>query len=213
MTDFTTHTIGICDTQPIAAEGLRSLLSPCSELEFKCAVQSLDRAFVLARGIVDVLIVDKAFGMNAVLDLLAELRNEPDTAAVVVWGISITEPEALRLLQSGARAIIRKSSETENLIACLRAVAAGRTWMENRVFRDGGRTAGYPRSALTAREQQVMKLVELGFKNREIAAELGIKAGTVKIHLKHIFEKTGVHGRYGLALNGLRDKGLVSLAS
>ena len=33
---------------------------------------------------------------------------------------------------------------------------------------------------------------------------LGIQPGTVKIHLKHIFEKTGVRGRYGLALNGLR---------
>jgi DNA-binding NarL/FixJ family response regulator len=213
MTDLKKNTVAICDTQPIAAEGLRFLLQHCSDLEFKCSVQTLDRAFVLARGIVDVLIIDKAFGMHAVLDLLAELRNEPDAAAIVVWGVSVTEPEALRLLQAGARAIIRKSSETENLVSCLRSVSSGRTWMENRVFRDSARAAGYPRSALTAREQQVMKLVEVGFKNREIAAELGIKAGTVKIHLKHIFEKTGVHGRYGLALNGLRDKGLVSLAS
>jgi DNA-binding NarL/FixJ family response regulator len=58
-----------------------------------------------------------------------------------------------------------------------------------------------------------MQLVEQGFKNREIANELGIRPGTVKIHLKHIFEKTGVRGRYGLALTGLREKGLVSLAS
>jgi DNA-binding NarL/FixJ family response regulator len=57
-----------------------------------------------------------------------------------------------------------------------------------------------------------MLLVEQGFKNREIATELGIRPGTVKIHLKHIFEKTGVRGRYGLALTGLREKGVVSLA-
>ena len=37
--------------------------------------------------------------------------------------------------------------------------------------------------------------------------ELGIRIGTVKIHLKHIFEKTGVRGRYGLALCGLKEKG------
>jgi DNA-binding CsgD family transcriptional regulator len=35
----------------------------------------------------------------------------------------------------------------------------------------------------------------------------------VKIHLKHIFEKTGVRGRYGLAISGLKDKGIVSMAS
>ena len=54
-----------------------------------------------------------------------------------------------------------------------------------------------------------MDLVERGFKNREIGQTLGIRTGTVKIHLKHIFEKTGVRGRYGLALNGLKERGLV----
>jgi len=68
------------------------------------------------------------------------------------------------------------------------------------------------RSSLTARELQVMDLVERGFKNKEIADNLGIRTGTVKIHLKHIFEKTGIHGRYGLALSGLKHKGLLALA-
>jgi two-component system nitrate/nitrite response regulator NarL len=52
-------------------------------------------------------------------------------------------------------------------------------------------------------------LVERGMKNKEIGGELGIQTGTVKIHLKHIFEKTGIRGRYGLALSGLKQKGLV----
>jgi len=55
-------------------------------------------------------------------------------------------------------------------------------------------------------------LVERGLRNKEIAGSLGIQTGTVKIHLKHIFEKTGCRGRYGLALSGLRDKGQLNLA-
>ena len=62
-----------------------------------------------------------------------------------------------------------------------------------------------PRLGLTPREQQVLELVEQGLRNKEIARELGIRPGTVKIHLKHIFEKTGVRGRYGFALSGLRE--------
>ena len=58
---------------------------------------------------------------------------------------------------------------------------------------------------------QVRELVERGLKNKDIALDLGIRTGTVKIHLKHIFEKTGVRGRYGLALSGLKDRGLVSV--
>jgi DNA-binding CsgD family transcriptional regulator len=59
---------------------------------------------------------------------------------------------------------------------------------------------------LTARERQVMELVEQGKKNREIGDDLGIRPGTVKIHLRHIFEKTGVRGRYSLAFTGIRQK-------
>jgi len=52
-----------------------------------------------------------------------------------------------------------------------------------------------------------VELVEKGLRNKEIANSLGIQTGTVKIHLKHIFEKTGCRGRYGLALTGLKEKG------
>jgi DNA-binding NarL/FixJ family response regulator len=131
----------------------------------------------------------------------------------VVWGVSVTEAEALRFLQSGARGILRKTAGVQAVVACLRTVATGRSWMEDCVFRETGRTDRYPRSELTSREQQVLELVEQGFKNKEIASELGIRPGTVKIHLKHIFEKTGVRGRYGLALSGLREKGMVALSA
>jgi DNA-binding NarL/FixJ family response regulator len=47
-------------------------------------------------------------------------------------------------------------------------------------------------------------------KNKDIAIALGIRTGTVKIHVKHIFEKTGIRGRYGLALSGLKQKGLMA---
>jgi len=119
----------------------------------------------------------------------------------------------LRFLQSGARGIVRKSADVGSLLACLRAVAGGRSWMQDSVFRDAVLPESPMRSDLTPREQQVMELVEQGYKNREIAQELGIRPGTVKIHLKHIFEKTGVHGRHGLALTGLRQKGVITLIS
>jgi len=84
--------------------------------------------------------------------------------------------------------------------------------MEECVFHESLGAERGARSDLTAREVQVLELVEQGFKNKEIAVELGIRPGTVKIHLKHIFEKTGVRGRYGLAITGLKEKGLVSMA-
>ncbi len=57
----------------------------------------------------------------------------------------------------------------------------------------------------------MLELVEQGLRNKDIATALGIQAGTVKIHLKHIFEKTGIRGRFGLALSGLKEKGMLGL--
>jgi two-component system, NarL family, nitrate/nitrite response regulator NarL len=207
-------TVAVCDTQPITAEGLRTLLASSPDLEYSEAVNSLESATALvARKAPGIMILDKGFGMRAVLDWIHDLKMGDDTPAVAVWGVSMTEAEALRLLQAGARGIIRKTSELSSLLACLHTVAGGKTWMEDCVFRDSVRSDGYPRSELTPREHQVLELVEQGFKNKEIALELGIRPGTVKIHLKHIFEKTGVRGRYGLAISGLKEKGIVSIAS
>jgi two-component system, NarL family, nitrate/nitrite response regulator NarL len=207
--------VSICDTQPVTALGIKTLMADLTDMRFQGEGDSLAKAAVWLHGAPpDVLILDKAFGMQALLDWLTEWKVSPQyrsEVGIIVWGVSVTEAEALRFLQAGARGILRKTATVQSVVACLRAVSAGRSWMEDCVFRDTARPERYPRSELTAREQQVLELVEQGFKNKDIATELGIRPGTVKIHLKHIFEKTGVRGRYGLALNGLRDRGIVSL--
>jgi DNA-binding NarL/FixJ family response regulator len=214
MTDEHTKRIVVCDTQPIVAEGLRNLLGSEQGLEFTGFVDSLDAAsqFVRFRA-PDLVLVDKGFGMQLVLDWLHDLRLLEKAPAPIVWGVSMTEAESVRLLQAGARGVLRKTACLKTVSSCLTTVADGRCWMEDPGVREplyGERTA---RTDLTAREHQVLELVEQGFKNKEIALELGIRPGTVKIHLKHIFEKTGVRGRYGLALSGLKERGVVCLAS
>jgi two-component system, NarL family, nitrate/nitrite response regulator NarL len=209
--------VSICETQPLTVHGLEHMLNSTEDLAFGSAHAS-PAEWMLSSGAekTDVLIIDKGLGAKTVLDALSQLPAEhgPTRAtvpAVVVWGMSITEAEALRFLQSGAKGIIRKSADINTVLACLRAVSVGRSWMQDSVFRESSAVDAQLRTDLTPREHQVMELVEQGFKNREIAQELGIRPGTVKIHLKHIFEKTGVRGRHGLALNGLRQKGVISL--
>lgn len=207
-------TVAICETQPVTAAGIRGIIDTSPDLEFVHGLDTLaGAADYLRRATPDILLIDKAFGIQAIVDWLSDSEVRKSTCAAVVWGISMTEAEALRFLQSGARGIVRKTADIGTIMSCLRAVGNGRNWMEDCVFRDVLRAERHPRSELTPREQQVLELVEQGFKNREIALDLGIRPGTVKIHLKHIFEKTGVRGRYGLALNGLKDRGVLSLTA
>lgn len=209
--------VSICETQPLTIKGLVHLLESTADLRFGSS-HNTPAEWMLRAGSVraDVLIIDKGLGAKVVLEALQQMRSEdvskePAMPAVVIWGMSITEAEALRFIQGGAKGILRKSADCETVLACLRAVVQGRSWMQDTVFRDASVPESQLRTELTPREHQVMELVEQGYKNREIAQELGIRPGTVKIHLKHIFEKTGVRGRHGLALNGLRQKGVISL--
>ena len=202
-------TVAICDTEPIAIEGLRCLLDHQTGPRLISTETTIEDGVEAVRELrPSLLIVDRGFGAHLVLDLLRRLRTEQLPTYVVVWGSPISEPEALRYVQAGAGGVIRKTAPLNDVLTCIRTVMSGATWMEYSLLPDMEVAIRRGRSALTARELQVIDLVERGLKNKEIGDALGIQTGTVKIHLKHIFEKTGIRGRYGLALNGLRQRGL-----
>ena len=203
-------TVAICDTEPVAIEGLRSVLESAGGLRVvaaeNCLAAGLDMALEIKP---EIFVLDKAFGMQAMLDALRGLRMADTGIRTVVWGAAISDSEALRMLNAGASGVVRKTATLEIIVQCLEAVASGSSWVEDGLIPPADASVRSAHTPLTARELQVAELIERGLTNRDIGRELGIRTGTVKIHLKHIFEKTGVRGRYGLALSGLRAKGLV----
>jgi two-component system, NarL family, nitrate/nitrite response regulator NarL len=208
------NTVAVCDTEPIAIEGLRSLLESAESLRVVAAESSLLDGMDAVRELrPSMLIVDKTFGQQAVMDWLAALKTSRSPISTIVWGSTFSEAEALRFIQSGAAGVLRKTASLDTVLECLRTVERGNTWMGGDMIRDAERGSRPGHSPLTPRELQVVDLVERGMKNRDIASVLGIQIGTVKIHLKHIFEKTGIRGRYGLALSGLKDKGLLAITA
>lgn len=207
------ETLAVCDTEPIAIEGLRSLLKSVEGLRVVASETSLPHAMDLVRELKPSLfVVGMSFGMQTVLTLLENLRQSESPTHVIVWSTAVSDGQALRLISRGAAGVIRKSAPLKTLLACMQAVASGNTWVEDEMAGE----ADHPlpsRYALTARERQVMELVERGLRNSDIGVELGICTGTVKIHLKHIFEKTGSRGRYELVVLGLKEKGLLALST
>src|SRR5947209_4011219 len=117
MTDMTSlKTVGICDTQPVTIEGLQSLLGNCNDLQVIGTATSLFGGLELVRNhMPSIMIIDKAFGISAVMDWLADMRNLGTLS--VVWGVSMNEAEALRLMQAGAQGVIRKTAETSSVLA------------------------------------------------------------------------------------------------
>jgi DNA-binding NarL/FixJ family response regulator len=189
----------------VAVEGLRSLLESGDGLRLVASANSLSEALhSIAAWSPALAVIDKSFGLDEVLECLWTLRDSPGAPRIVVWGESISGSEAVRLMRAGAAGVVRKTASLKTLMECMGSVANGGSWVEDGVIVGAPPGPLQSRRTLTTRELQVVELVERGLTNKSIASELGIRVGTVKIHLRHIFEKTGIHGRYGLALSGLR---------
>src|SRR5262249_15990038 len=160
-------TVAVCDIEPVAMEGLRSLLQSANGLRVAATETTLEDGLAAVRELrPDLTVVDKAYGMQAITDFLLSVRRTGSETSVIVWGTGFSEQEALRLLQSGAAGVVRKTSSLDTLIECLTNVAMGAQWMGEDIIRDSEPMPRARASALTARELEVMQLVERGLRNR-----------------------------------------------
>jgi two-component system nitrate/nitrite response regulator NarP len=98
--------------------------------------------------------------------------------------------------------IVLKTSDPALLIECMDRVRSGGSWVDpdiaERTRQASERAAQGP--SLTPRERELIDLVRRGLRNRDIAAELRVTEGTVKVYLHAIFDKLGVDNRTELAM-------------
>jgi NarL family two-component system response regulator LiaR len=133
------------------------------------------------------------------------LARAPSTRVVALTA-SIDEARLMGALRAGALGYVRKDAEPETLLAAVRAVARGKTYIDPAAA-IGTRTAG---DDLTPRETDVLRQLALGRSNHDIAAALDIGDETVKTHVAHLLAKLGVENRAQATVQALR-RGLVSL--
>lgn len=201
-----------CESQPIVVEGLQRSLEGIDDLRFLGAVASPKELFdLIGDNSPTVCLIDKAFGTKSVFQMISDLKVRAPETEPILWAADISEVESFRALQVGARGILKKTLPIQVIVDCLRTVAKGNIWIENSISNQfvgfiNRRTT--PR--LTPREEEILTLVMRGMKNKQIADALSITTGTVKVHLMHIFEKTGVKDRFELAMYGRKIRGFGS---
>jgi two-component system nitrate/nitrite response regulator NarL len=200
-----------CESQPIVLEGLAKVLAACEDFDYLGSAPALGDTFSAVRqSRPDIVLLDHAAGLKAVFEFIADVKNAAGSSQAVLWVHDLADVDCFRALRCGARGILKKTLPVASLVDCLRAVARGDVWIEGAPEQspDGVERRSAPR--LTPRERQIVQQICEGQKNKEIADALSITAGTVKVHLMHIFEKTGVKDRFELAIQGRKLLGLDS---
>lgn len=199
-------TVFACESQPIVVEGLIRVLDACEDLQFAGSTSSLSETLEAVREKQpDILLVDQAAGLKVVFQFISDVKNTSARCQPVLWVNDLAEVDCFRALQLGTRGILKKTVPLTDVLECLRSVGRGNVWIESSLSGDAMGTLDRRSSPrLTPREKEIVHHVCGGLKNKEIAEALAITPGTVKVHLMHIFEKTGVKDRFELAVLGRR---------
>ena len=203
-------TVFACESQPIVLEGLAKVLSACQDLEFVGSAIALSDALEALRDRPsDLILVDQSAGLKVVFQFISDVKSTAARCQPVLWVNDLAEIDCFRALQLGARGILKKTLPVASVLECLRAVGRGNVWIESSLSDHMvGNMDRRNAPRLTPREKEIVHHVCAGMKNKEIAEALAITPGTVKVHLMHIFEKTGVKDRFELAVHGRRLLGV-----
>ncbi len=126
---------------------------------------------------------------------------------VIALTASTDEARMMGVLRAGAVGYVRKDAEPEILLAAVRAVARGKTYIDPSVARQLIQT---PPNDLTPREVEVLRHLAQGRSNKEIADALSISDETVKTHVGSVLSKLQVENRAQAIVQALK-RGLVSL--
>jgi NarL family two-component system response regulator LiaR len=147
-------------------------------------------------------------GIDGVETIRRTSECAPSVKVVAVTA-STDEARMMGALRAGAAGYVRKDAEPEILLAAVRAVARGKTYIDPSVSRQILQ-ATVPHEDLTPREIEVLRQLALGRSNKEIADALSISDETVKTHVGNVFAKLQVENRAQAIVQALK-RGLVSL--
>lgn len=204
--------IMIADDHPIVRRGIANELSQHPDMEVLGeAANGNDVLQSLQTHAFDVLVLDINMpGMRAV-DLLHQLSSHPKPPQTLILTAHNDPEHILAMLKAGAKGYMLKDELPETIIAAVRAVARGETWLSpsllsSMIMYTTGAPIETPGPMLSSRETEVLSLLVEGRDNREIGGELCISERTVRFHLRNIYDKVGVRGRGEAIAWGVRQQ-------
>ena len=199
----------IVDDHTIVREGLNALISFESDMTVVGQAGSGSEAIALHKKfrptvmLMDLLLPD----MNGAEVIRAICSTSHNTQIVVLTSAGGDE-EIHRALDAGARGYLFKDIVRQELVHAIRAVCAGRRYIPAQV--SARLVEHLPRQELSAREIEVLQLVAVGLKNKEIAYQLAISEATVNAHVKRILQKLDANDRTQAVTIALR-RGIIRL--
>ena len=198
----------LADDQPLVRAGLEMIVDAAEDLEVVGqAADGVEAVALAASACPDVVLMDVRMpGMDGI-EATGRILAAADAPRVVMLTTFDLDEYVFAAFRAGASGFLLKDAERRDIVAAVRAAAAGEALVSPSVtrrliehFAAGGPAAAPPRrpaalDELTPRELEVLELIGRGLNNGELAERLVVSDSTVKTHVSRILWKLGLRDR------------------
>jgi DNA-binding NarL/FixJ family response regulator len=192
--------IVLADDHPLVVEGLSALLSSQPDMRVVATATDGERLLeAIERFHPDVIVMDLQMPYMGGVSCLRHIRARELPVRVLVLS-AFGDADSLRAaIEAGADGFVLKTESPQHTITAVRQIAEGQLVFPQAARRWLGMAAD-DTSALTEREEEILKLLAEGLSNAQIGTRLHLSENTIKFHLRNIYAKLGVSNRTEAAL-------------
>jgi DNA-binding NarL/FixJ family response regulator len=198
--------VALVDDHRVVTRSLKAWLESFPDLKVVgIAVSGEELLQHLAEWQPDVILQDLLMpgGIDGIETTRRILQAAPSTKVIALTA-SVDEARMMGVLRAGAVGYVRKDAEPETLLAAVRAVARGKTYIDPSIGKQILLQPEATHDELTPRETDVLRQLALGRSNKEIATALSIGEETVKSHVGSVFSKLQVENRAQAVVRAIR---------
>jgi len=199
----------IADSEPIFRVGMRKIFALEDDIRVVAQAESVAQTMSAVSKFPAEVVLFESVLSTIPADTVTELLHAAPPLRVILIVPDLSEEETVEYLRRGVSGIVTRSIAPDLLIKCIRKVAGGETWLDNRgvnwvieAYRAQATQLTNPRARvrLSPKELWIISGVTQGLRNKDIAQEVGTTEQVVKNYLRKVYDKLGVSDRLELAL-------------
>jgi len=203
----------LADNQAIFSTGAAKVLAVEDDLRIVAQAENNEKMMMALEKFHATVMI---FGIeiNPSLPAVVETARKFKTRLIA---IAETGQDSRHYLANGVNGVIYRNVSGESLVQCVRKVSKGETWIqdtqESKETAENDLVGARVRDRLTAKELKIVALIVQGYKNKEIATQLGTTEQVIKNYLRNVYDKIGVSDRLELALFTIHHRILAEAAA
>jgi DNA-binding NarL/FixJ family response regulator len=211
----------LADSQAIYRVGIRKVFGLEDDIRVVAQAETLDNLYAALQNFpTDVVLLEGRL-IAGTVNAIPQMLNRSPEMKLIVQVMETDEGNIVELYRRGVRGVVARSITPELLVRCVRKVASGETWIDNKsvsmvidAYRAQAAALTSPKMQpkLSDKELAIIACITRGMRNKEIAFQIGTSEQVIKNYLRKIYDKLGVSDRLELALYCLHHEILRSQA-